>query len=99
MLFLCQPNLSILTVLCCSLFEQEMAERMNKMRRLLVSNLEKHCTFREWSFLSGQSGMFAYTGLDAKVCKELMRSYHVYLLLTGRISLSGLTEKKCRVCG
>lgn len=36
--------------------------------------------------------MFAFTGLKADHVKELVSKYHIYLLSSGRISMSGLND-------
>jgi aspartate aminotransferase len=40
-----------------------MAERIIRMRALLKENLEKLGSKRDWSHITSQIGMFAYTGL------------------------------------
>jgi aspartate aminotransferase, mitochondrial len=41
-----------------------MADRIIKMRALLKENLEKLGSKRDWSHITSQIGMFAYTGLE-----------------------------------
>jgi aspartate aminotransferase len=40
--------------------------------------------------------MFSYTGLSEKVCSILTNKYHVYLLKTGRISMSGVNRQNVK---
>jgi aspartate aminotransferase len=44
---------------------KDMADRIITMRALLKENLEKLGSKRDWSHITSQIGMFAYTGLDA----------------------------------
>ena len=43
-----------------------MADRIIKMRALLKENLEKLGSKKDWSHITSQIGMFAYTGLNAE---------------------------------
>jgi aspartate aminotransferase, mitochondrial len=43
---------------------QGMADRIIRMRALLKDNLEKLGSKRDWSHITSQIGMFAYTGLS-----------------------------------
>jgi aspartate/tyrosine/aromatic aminotransferase len=40
--------------------------------------------------------MFSYTGLSPKVCQLLIDKYHVYLLKSGRISMSGINKRNVK---
>jgi hypothetical protein len=66
-----------------------MADRIIKMRALLKKNLEQLGSQRDWSHITSQIGMFAYTGLDAaqmdKLAKEVCLSLNCVVdgLLTG----------------
>jgi aspartate aminotransferase len=55
-----------------------MADRIITMRALLKENLEKLGSKRDWSHITNQIGMFAYTGLDPAqmdtLAKEVCRS-------------------------
>lgn len=66
------------------------------MRRLLRNELERIQTPGTWSHITEQIGMFSYTGLSEKVCNILTNKYHVYLLKTGRISMSGVNKQNVK---
>jgi aspartate aminotransferase len=55
-----------------------MADRIITMRALLKENLEKLGSKRDWSHITNQIGMFAYTGLDPAqmdtLAKEVCRT-------------------------
>ena len=69
-----------------------MAGRIHKMRSLLKDNLEKLGSKRDWSSLTSQQGMFAYTGLSADQMKRLANEFHIYATMDGRISVSSITS-------
>jgi aspartate aminotransferase len=56
---------------------KDMADRIITMRALLKENLEKLGSKQDWSHITSQIGMFAYTGLNAeqmdKLAKEVSR--------------------------
>ena len=70
-----------------------MADRIISMRTALVDNLKKAGSKRDWSHITKQIGMFAFTGLNSDQCQKLMKEHHVYLTMDGRISLAGLNSK------
>ena len=46
----------------------------------------------DWSHITRQIGMFAFTGLTAEMCHRLTNEYSIYLTTNGRISVSGLND-------
>jgi aspartate aminotransferase len=72
-----------------------MADRINGCRRSLVQNLAELGSRRDWSHITRQIGMFAYSGLSqAEV--ECLRTMHVYMNLDGRMSISGINSGNVR---
>jgi aspartate aminotransferase, mitochondrial len=69
-----------------------MADRINTMRRRLVEALKDAGSTHDWSHISEQIGMFAFTGMNADMCDRLTEQYHIYLTRDGRISIAGLNE-------
>merc|ERR1712060_669681 len=69
-----------------------MSGRILAMRTGLHDKLTE-LTGKDWSHIAEQIGMFAYTGLTAPQCQELIDKHHVYLTKNGRISVAGLTTK------
>ncbi|KAF4591532.1 aspartate aminotransferase, mitochondrial precursor [Ophiocordyceps camponoti-floridani] len=69
-----------------------MADRIIKMRTLLRENLEKLGSKHDWSHITNQIGMFAYTGLTTPEMKRLREDMSVYATNDGRISVAGITE-------
>ncbi|KAL6834424.1 pyridoxal phosphate-dependent transferase [Trichoderma camerunense] len=70
---------------------KEMADRIITMRALLKENLEKLGSKHDWSHITSQIGMFAYTGLNAEEMEKLAKEYSVYATKDGRISVAGIT--------
>lgn len=70
-----------------------MAGRIIKMRALLKENLEQLGSKRDWSHITSQIGMFAYTGLTPdqmdKLAKEVSR-----VKLGHHLKSSGLTKQQ-----
>ncbi|KAK5997358.1 Fatty acid-binding protein [Cladobotryum mycophilum] len=71
---------------------KEMADRIITMRALLKENLEKLGSKHDWSHITSQIGMFAYTGLTAEEMTKLSEEYSVYATKDGRISVAGITS-------
>jgi aspartate aminotransferase, mitochondrial len=69
-----------------------MADRIITMRALLKENLEKLGSKRDWSHITSQIGMFAYTGLTPEQMDTLAKEHSVYATKDGRISVAGITS-------
>jgi len=69
-----------------------MSGRIKAMREGLEGGLAQ-ATGKDWSHITEQIGMFAFTGLSTPQCEELINKYHIYLTKNGRISLAGLNTK------
>ncbi|KNC47052.1 aspartate aminotransferase [Thecamonas trahens ATCC 50062] len=67
-----------------------MSARVVAMRHALHDALVAAGTPGDWSHIVNQIGMFSYTGLTRDQAESLMADHHVYLLHSGRISMSGL---------
>ena len=69
-----------------------MADRIIGARSTLREELEKGGGSREWSHVTSQIGMFAFTGLTAEQCAEMISKHHIYLTSDGRVSMAGVTR-------
>ncbi|EOD44155.1 Aspartate aminotransferase, mitochondrial [Neofusicoccum parvum] len=69
-----------------------MADRIIKMRALLKKNLEDLGSKHDWSHITNQIGMFAYTGLKPEQMDVLAKEHSVYATKDGRISVAGITS-------
>jgi aspartate aminotransferase, mitochondrial len=72
---------------------KEMADRIITMRALLKENLEKLGSKHDWSHITSQIGMFAYTGLEPAQMDALAKEHSVYATKDGRISVAGITSE------
>ena len=70
-----------------------MADRIIKMRALLKEDLEKLGSKKDWSHITSQIGMFAYTGLKPDQMELLAKEHSVYATKDGRISVAGITSE------
>eukprot|EP00656_Telonema_subtile_P042518 TRINITY_DN4818_c0_g1_i3.p2 TRINITY_DN4818_c0_g1~~TRINITY_DN4818_c0_g1_i3.p2 ORF type:complete len:156 (-),score=30.00 TRINITY_DN4818_c0_g1_i3:50-517(-) len=70
-----------------------MAARIQKMRTCLRTELEVIGCPGEWSHITDQIGMFAYTGLSRGAVQQLLDDHHIYLTSDGRMSIAGLTQR------
>lgn len=68
-----------------------MADRIITMRKLLKDELEALGSKYDWSHITNQIGMFAYTGLTPDQMERLAKEYSVYATKDGRISVAGIT--------
>ncbi|RDL40280.1 Aspartate aminotransferase [Venustampulla echinocandica] len=68
-----------------------MADRIITMRALLKKELESLGSKHDWSHITSQIGMFAYTGLTPEQMEKLAKEHSVYATKDGRISVAGIT--------
>jgi len=73
-----------------------MAGRIMEMRAALVGNLSELGSKHDWTHITDQIGMFAYTGLNQEQCKKITQDHHVYLTMDGRISIAGLNNSNVK---
>ncbi|ATZ45342.1 Bcaat2 [Botrytis cinerea B05.10] len=69
-----------------------MSDRMKRMRRSLYEALQRKNVKGSWQYLLTDIGMFSMTGLSHTEVSILREKHHIYLLPSGRISVTGLTE-------
>lgn len=69
-----------------------MADRINDMRTKLVAKLKEVGSKHDWSHVTSQIGMFAFTGMSPEMCDQLTSEYSIYLTRDGRISIAGLND-------
>jgi aspartate aminotransferase, mitochondrial len=69
-----------------------MAARIQEMRTRLVEKLKDVGSTQDWSHVTEQIGMFAYTGMSKEMCLQLTNDFAIFLTLDGRISLAGLNN-------
>ena len=67
-----------------------MADRIIAMRDALRANLAAAGSTRDWSHITDQIGMFAYTGLSAASVDALRERHHIYMTRDGRMCMAAL---------
>jgi aspartate/tyrosine/aromatic aminotransferase len=68
------------------------AQRMKNIRIKLYENLVMVGAPGNWKFILNQKGMFSYTGLTKTQCEALINHHRIFLVKTGRISLTGIND-------
>lgn len=71
---------------------KSMADRILEMRHKFVETLVACGSTHDWSHVSNQIGMFAYTGMSEAMVDELTAKYAIFLTRDGRISVAGLND-------
>lgn len=71
----------------------QMRNRILQMRQKLVNALSEVLPNHDFNYLLAQRGMFSYTGFSADQVDMLRDNYGVYLLRSGRMCLTGLTDE------
>ncbi|KAJ5220696.1 pyridoxal phosphate-dependent transferase [Penicillium citrinum] len=75
---------------------QTMSTRILRMRRALYEELVRLGTPGDWTHILKQIGMFTYVGLSESQVSAIRERHHIYMLKSGRISISGLNESNVR---
>lgn len=70
----------------------EMRDRIQRMRKELVTRLESLSSERDFSFITAQKGMFSYSGLSKSEVKYLKDEYAIYAVDSGRINIAGIND-------
>ena len=63
------------------------------MRHGLRNKLTSLGNEHDWSHVTNQIGMFAFTGLNKDQVNQLREEYAIYMTMDGRISIAGLNTK------
>ena len=63
---------------------------------MLRTELEACGSKLDWSHVTDQIGMFAFTGMTPEMVDELTEKYHIYLTRDGRISIAGVTPNNSK---
>lgn len=70
-----------------------MRKRIREMRELLVEEMVKAGSPRDFSFVTKQDGMFSFTGFTPDQIERLKKEYGIYAVSNGRICIAGLNKK------
>jgi aspartate/tyrosine/aromatic aminotransferase len=69
-----------------------MSGRIIEMRAALRKGLEELKPDMDWTFITTQIGMFAYTGLSEAQVERLTKEFNIFMLKSGRISMAGVSS-------
>jgi aspartate/tyrosine/aromatic aminotransferase len=69
-----------------------MRDRINGMRALFVESMAARGVPRDFSYVREQKGMFSLSGLSKDQVQRLRDKYSIYIVDSGRINVSGMTE-------
>lgn len=69
-----------------------MSKRLRDQRALIVHKLKELGSTHDWSHITNQIGMFAFTGLTAEMVAELREKHSIYMPPDGRISVAGINS-------
>jgi aspartate aminotransferase len=70
---------------------KQMRGRISDMRQLLVDKLLAHGVTRDFSFITGQKGMFSFLGIDRDKVQRLQEEFSIYIVGSSRISIAAIT--------
>ena len=70
-----------------------MVDRMRSTRTQLRQRLEVLAPGHQWSHVTDQKGMFWFSGLSQEQCRLLQNKWHIYLPLSGRMSICGVRTR------
>jgi aspartate aminotransferase len=72
---------------------QEMRDRINGNRQLLVDKLTENGVTRDFSFIARQSGMFSFLGITPEQVQQLQDEYSIYMVGSSRMSIAGIANR------
>jgi len=69
-----------------------MRERIAFNRQMLVDKLIANGVERDFSFITRQSGMFSFLGINPDQVNRLINDYSIYMVGSSRISIAGISK-------
>ena len=69
-----------------------MSQRLRELRLQIVLRLKALGSVHDWSHITKQIGMFAYTGLSEAQVERLTKEFNIFMLKSGRISMAGVSS-------
>jgi len=71
----------------------EMRDRINGLRRDLVSKLKAIGVSQDFSYIQNEKGLFSFLGLPKDKVEKLVKEYSIYLVGSSRINVAGINKK------
>jgi aspartate/tyrosine/aromatic aminotransferase len=76
-----------------------MRDRIARMRVLFVETLKQKGVKQDFSFITGQKGMFSFAGISPEQVDRLRDEFGIYAVRSGRINVAGMSESTMdRLC-
>lgn len=69
-----------------------MRDRLNGLRREFADKLEQRGSPRDFSYITGEHGMFSFLGLTREQVMRLREESHIYMVESSRINFAGLNR-------
>ena len=70
---------------------EAMRDRIQQMRNLLAEKLTAKGVPGDHSYITGQNGMFSFSGLSPEQVNQLKEDYSVYIVGNGRVNVAAIT--------
>lgn len=70
----------------------EMRNRINGLRSLLVSKLAEKGAPGDFSFIENQFGMFSFLGISPEQVEQLKKDYSIYMVGSSRMNVAGISQ-------
>ena len=71
---------------------QEMRDRINSNRKLIVDKIAEQGVTRDFSHISRQMGMFSFLGLTPEQVQQLQDDFGIYMVGSSRMSIAGFSN-------
>lgn len=71
----------------------EMRDRINGLRRDLVSKLKAIGVPQDFSYIQNEKGLFSFLGLPKDKVERLVKEFSIYLVGSSRINVAGINAK------
>ncbi|ALS98711.1 aromatic amino acid transaminase [Lacimicrobium alkaliphilum] len=69
----------------------DMRERMQTLRRLLVSKLKEKGASKDFEFINSQKGMFSYLCISPEQVQQMRNDYSIYFVDSSRVNIAGIS--------
>ncbi len=71
---------------------QEMRDRINGNRQLIVDKLKENGVTQDFSFITRQKGMFSFLGISPEQVQRLQTEFSIYMVGSSRMSIAGIAN-------
>jgi len=71
---------------------QDMRNRLNGLRKLLVDKLAARKTPLDFSFIARERGMFSFLGITKEQVIRLREQFHIYMVESSRVNIAGINH-------